>query len=360
MIMEHTSKPQGPTFNVAKAWEALKKHKKLFFTLLPATMVVTWLLTLCYPNYYKCKVTLVPESSSGTANLGALASLASSFGMNIGGGASKDADAITPMLYPDLMKSVDFVTSLFDIKIRQQEDSTVMTYYEYLRDCQRQPLWDEAQSVFWNMILPSEKKKPMEKVDPFCLTGEQRGVMGRIKSKVVCTVDKKTNVITLDVTDQDPLVAALVADSVRSRLQASLTDYRTKKARHNLEYVKMLQKEAKVKYERACELYADFMDSNQDIVLESVRLRQTRLENEMQLLYNNYNAMSAQLLAAMAKVQEDTPAFTTLERATVPSGIAGPQRKKIVMLLTFLVFVFVTVWVLFKEGQIKPLFKGLN
>jgi uncharacterized protein involved in exopolysaccharide biosynthesis len=122
----------------------------------------------------------------------------------------------------------------------------------------------------------------------------------------------------------------------------------------------MLHKEAKVKYDRACDLYADFMDSNQDIVLESVRLKQTRLENEMQLLYNNYNAMSAQLLAAMAKVQEDTPAFTTLERATVPSRIAGPQRKRIVIFFTLLAFVAITVWSLFKEGEIKPLFKGLN
>ena len=235
-----------------------------------------------------------------------------------------------------------------------------MPYYLYLRDCQREPLWDEATDAFWNLVLPDDEKKPMKEVDPFKLTGEQRSVMGRIISKVVCTVDKKTDVISIDVTDQDPLVAATVADSVRNRLQASLTEYRTKKARHNLEYVKMLHKEAKVKYDRACDLYADFMDSNQDIVLESVRLKQTRLENEMQLLYNNYNALSAQLLAAMAKVQEDTPAFTTLERATVPSRIAGPQRKRIVIFFTLLAFVAITVWALFKEGELKPLFKGLN
>lgn len=360
MIMEQTTKSQGPTFNLLRAWEAIKKHKMLYYKFVPATLMVTWLLTLCYPDYYKCKVTLVPESSTSSANLGALASLASSFGMNIGGGAAKDADAITPMLYPDLMKSLDFVTSLFDIKVKQEEDSIVMPYYLYLRDCQREPLWDEATDAFWNLVLPDDEKKPMKEVDPFKLTGEQRSVMGRIISKVVCTVDKKTDVISIDVTDQDPLVAATVADSVRNRLQASLTEYRTKKARHNLEYVKMLHKEAKVKYDRACDLYADFMDSNQDIVLESVRLKQTRLENEMQLLYNNYNALSAQLLAAMAKVQEDTPAFTTLERATVPSRIAGPQRKRIVIIFTLLVFVAITVWALFKEGELKPLFKGLN
>ncbi len=223
--MEQTTKSQGPTFNLLRAWEAIKKHKMLYYKFVPATLMVTWLLTLCYPDYYKCKVTLVPESSTSSANLGALASLASSFGM---------------------------------IKVKQEEDSIVMPYYLYLRDCQREPLWDEATDAFWNLVLPDDEKKPMKEVKPFKLTGEQRSVMGRIISKVVCTVDKKTDVISIDVTDQDPLVAATVADSVRNRLQASLTEYRTKKARHNLEYVKMLHKEAKVKYDRACELWQRF------------------------------------------------------------------------------------------------------
>ena len=102
------------------------------------------------------------------------------------------------------------------------------------------------------------------------------------------------------------------------------------------------------------------MDSNHDIVLESVRQKQEKLENEMQLRYNNYNALSAQLLAAMAKVQEDTPAFTTLERATVPLSKAGPQRKRIIIFCTLLAFLVITGWVLYKEDEIKPLFKGLN
>ena len=47
------------------------------------------------------------------------------------------------------------------------------------------------------------------------------------------------------------------------------------------------------------------------------------LENEMQLQYKAYNTASAQLLAAEAKVQQETPAFTTLQSATVPVKKAG-------------------------------------
>lgn len=356
-----TPRREFPTLNIGGIWQAIKKHRKLYYTYLPATIVVVWLLTLCYPNYYKCRVMLVPESNSGSSNFGALASLASTFGMSIGGNSGKDADAITPKLYPDLMQSLDFTTSLFDVRITTQKDSLEMSYYEYLRDYQRKPLWEEAQDAFWNLVLFRDtEKKPIEKVDPFQLTGEQKGVMGKVISKVICELDKKTGVICIEVTDQDPLVAATVADSVRAHLQETLTDYRTKKARHDLAYVKTLHKEAKMNYDRACELYADFMDSNRDIILESVRQQQTKLENDMQLRYNNYNALSAQLLAAMAKVQEVTPAFTTLERATVPLSPAGPQRKRIIVFCTLLAFLAITGWVMYKEDEIKPLFKGLN
>ena len=79
----------------------------------------------------------------------------------------------------------------------------------------------------------------------------------------------------------------------------------------------------------------------------------------MQLQYNNYTAISAQVLAAQAKVQEETPAFTTLQRATVPLGPSGPNGQRIVLVCLILAFIGVTVWTLAKEDLIKNLL-GLN
>ena len=82
---------------------------------------------------------------------------------------------------------------------------------------------------------------------------------------------------------------------------------------------------------------------------------QTDLENDLQLQYNNYNTLSAQVLAYKAKVQEATPAFTTLQRATVPLGPTGPKRPQIVFVCLILAALFTTIWVLYKEHQLKPL-----
>ena len=86
-------------------------------------------------------------------------------------------------------------------------------------------------------------------------------------SKVVCDVDAKTMVITIDVTDQDPLIAATMADSVQVRLQHFITDYRTRKARIDLAYSQKLYPEAKQRYEKARLKSASYNDANMHVFI---------------------------------------------------------------------------------------------
>ena len=187
------------------------------------------------------------------------------------------------------------------------------------------------------------------------MTLEQANIVKAINKNVVCDVDKKTMVITISVTDQNAVIAANMADTVKTRLQKFITDYRTSKARVDLEYNKKITAETKARYEKARQKYAEFMDSNQDIILQTVRQKQTDLENEMQLQYNAYQQVAAQLLAAEAKVQQETPAFTTLQSATVPVLKAGPKRAQMCLIFVFLAFLGVTGWILYKEDDLKPL-----
>ena len=343
------------TTNSERILKAIKKHKKLYYKTLSIAFVLACLISLGMPDYYKCEVTLAPESSSGSSFSG-LASLASTFGVNLGGGSNKSGDAITPNLYPDLMHSVDFRTSMFDVKVKMDNDDRVMTYYDYLDNEQKSPWWSTALKAILSLFKSKNDNQVAGKdtVNTFRLTMGQQIIANAVAGSIECKIDKKTDVISIEVTDQDPLVAAIVADSVKERLQTFLTDYRTK-ARHDLAYIESLHKEAKRNYDRACDLYGEYMDANQDVVLEAVKLKQTRLENEMQLQYNNYNAISAQLLAAKAKVQEETPAFTTIQSATVPLRKAGPKRSRIGLIFVLIVFLCTTGWILYQEGELKPL-----
>ena len=352
---------QESSINFGEIFAAMKKHKKLYRKVLLLTFLFGCIFTLSLPNYYKCEVLLSPELNSrrSTSNL---ASLASSFGLNITGAMGNATEALFPTLYPDLVNSSDFKTTLFPIKVHRDKETEMMTYYDYLLNEQKAPWWSEAISGTLKFIVSlfSDKKEDADNViDPFRLTKKQAAIVKAIEKKVVCDVDKKTMVISITVTDQDPLICATMADSVQHRLQDFITDYRTKKAKVDLAYNQKIYKEAKARYDRSRQLYATFVDANQDVILESVRQKQTELENEMQLMYNAYAQVAAQLQVAEAKVQEETPAFTSLQSATVPVKKAGPGRAKICLVLLFLAFLGTTVWILNKENQLKSLL-GLN
>ena len=170
---------------------------------------------------------------------------------------------------------------------------------------------------------------------------------------VVCSVDKKTEVFTIAVTDQDPLIAATVADSVRVRLQAFLTDYRTNKARIDMEHYTQLVNEARQSYDEAVAEYSTYSDTHRNASLQSVAAHIEKLSAEMQLRLSTYTAMISQLEAAKAKVQERTPAFTILSGPSVPVKPVYPKRVIFVIGMLILATFGTALYVL-KDSILTP------
>ena len=232
---------------------------------------------------------------------------------------------------------------------KQKKDKKAMTYYDYLKYEWRVPWWEDL----FGLSSPKPQKDTL--VNTFELTIEQARIADLAIKNVQCKIDKKTGLITIDVKAQDAHVVAQLADSVKNRLQDFLTAYRTKKARHDLEFALKLNKQAKKDYERARLLYSEYMDANQDVTLLTAQQKQNDLENEMQLQYNNFTATSAQVLTAKALVQKETPSFTTIQSATVPLGPSGPKIPLITLVCLFLAALGTTIYALYKEHQLKPL-----
>jgi len=355
---ESPNKKADSPLGFGKLFQDLLKYKRLYYKVLSFSFLLVALYAYSLPNYYVCEVMLSPEMSTNRSSRNSLAALASSFGVNLSTGGI-GTEALFPTLYPELMNSVDFKTSLFNVKVMREEDKQTFTYYDYLLNEQKHPWWVTIKgtviSAVRSLFVSGEKKEEKKDIDPFKLTKKQTAIAKIIDRKVVCDVDKKTMVITIKVTDQDPLICATMADSVKTRLQHFITDYRTNKARVDLAYNKKLYGEVKAKYEQARERYATFADSHRDISSQEARTRLSDLQTEMQLQQRIYQQVVAQLQQAEMKVQEETPAFTTLQSATVPVKNAGPARLRMCLVFVFLAFLGTTTWVFHKEGDLKPL-----
>lgn len=350
--------PQKKKIDFGKIYRDLLKYRKLFYITLPVAFILAALVALSIPNYYTCSVKLSPELSNRSASTSGLASLASSFGVKLSSGMGNSSEALFPTLYPDLMASVDFKASLFNVKVSPEGDNQEYSYYDYKKDVEKRPWWNKAIKAILN-ILDGDDAEKNRVFDPRKLTKEQGELAKAIEKDIICQVDKKTMVITIIAKDNDPQVCTTMADSTMSLLQNYITDYRTSKARVDLEYNKKLLSEAKANYEKASRAYAAFADGNLHSFQERIRQRLSELETEMQLQRTVYQQVVAQYQQAEMKLQEDTPAFAVIQASTIPAKKTGPKRA--VGCISFMIFVFVitSIYIFYREDDLKPLL-GLN
>ena len=339
----HTNKRRGSKIDYSKLYQLLLKYRKLYLIVLSVAFIVTAFYTLSLPNYYNCTVKLSPELSR-TRSGSSLSSLASSLGIDLGSALSSTSDAIRPALYPELMASVDFRADLLKVKVKPRDSEAELTYYDYLRDGQKRP--------WWSCIFRNSAKKDTVNLDPHRMTKRQAAIAKSVGRKVSCSVNKRTSVITISVQDYDPEVCTTIADSAMVLLQRFITNYRTRKARVDLEHNQKMHDEAKALYEKACQDYAQYADANMNSFLEEVRQKRLNKETEMQLQRTIYQQVSARLKQAEMKVQEDTPAFAVVQASTVPVKKAGPKRTMICLVAMLLAFFATSVYVLKKEGGI--------
>lgn len=319
------------------------KEKILFLITIPLIMVLSILYIWNEPRYYTTDTKLAPEINN-SGNTGTIGSLASSLGIDMS--QMKSADAITPMLYPNLMEDNKFVVELFNIPITTTRGKQY-TYFDYLANHQKKS---------WIGRLLSKKQKPitLDTISPYHLTKAQADVAEIIRKNVSLKVDTKDGVITITTTSQDPLISKTIADSLRTKLKEFITTYRTDKARKDVAYYKRLTQEALDDYEKARKEYAEFSDANQDVILQSIQSKTEDLENDMQLKYNTYSAAKNQYDAAKAKLQETIPVFTIIKGAQVPIKPAGPKRVIFVLVVFIITNMILTLIALRKD--IKKIF----
>lgn len=329
-----------------RVFKEIKHRRKLYAIIIPIVFVLSCLYIVCVPRVYAAEAVVVPEvESAGSGSGSALSSLASTFGLDLS--SMQSADAITPLLYPELMDDNGFVSKLFHIKITNKDHSISTDYYTYLKRHQEVAWWTACMGWIKRKLTSKKQNLATEgKFNPYNLSKDDSDIIEQIKESIKFTTDKKTGAITISAKAQDPYVCKILVDSVRQHLQVFITDYRTNKARNDVKYYQKLTLEAKASYEKARQLYGSYSDANMDVVLESIHAKQNDLENDMQLKYNNYSTLSTQLQLAKAKVQERTPAFSLIKGAVVPLRPESPKRMIFVLLMTFLAFAGTTIYVL--------------
>lgn len=334
-------------FIATKIWN----KKKFIIKVTAIGGIMGLIIAFSIPKEYTTTIILTPDSHSSIigTSMGSLASLA---GININGTDMGDALA-SPELYPDILQSTPFIKGLLDVYIKDSKAEIDTTLYSYIKDYQSEAWWNIILKIPGTLkgLIRTEDTSEGEDttINNLYISLEDQQIMDNLKNRFTINTNKKTNATTITVTMQSPEVSAYIADTLALYLQTYIIEYRTQKARKDLEYTEKLYKESQASYYKSQKELAIFIDRNINVVSAQYKTTQEKLQNEVNLTYSIYNQMAQQLQIAKVKVQDTTPVFTIIQPAIQPLIPSKPSKKILFIGFIFLAFTLSCIWIIKEE-----------
>lgn len=296
------------------------------------------------PKTFTSRTIVAPELATRSTLSSGLNSLANLAGVNMNSMAI--TDAMHPDLYPVVMKSADFNIGLFDTPVSFTHADTLVTtdLYDYIANYTKTPWYlyvlgfprlciESVKGIFSKDDAEEEfdNSEGHEHMDSLRLTRQQENVVKALSKSIQASVERKTYAISVSVKLQDRMVAAQVANAVIDNLREFVVNYRTEKAKENVDYYEKLREQTHDEYMNAQRAYARYVDAHQGNSTRSSQVQLQFLQNEAQLRYQIYNSTSQNLLAARAKVQQESPVLVVIQSAMAPIN-GQPSKVKLTLL----------------------------
>ena len=330
--MDQNKKPNSIEIDLKVLIDQLWQNRFYIIKTTAVFLIIGFVVAISVPREYTCTVKMMPESDKSVIS-GSVSSLAALAGINI---SNESGEGINQLYYPDVVKSMPFLTGLMNMSLTDYEGN--ITLYNYIDKEIKSPWWTyviQSPFIIIDLIKGSETVDQQSTIDYYNLSKKQDEKISDLKERIDVSIDKQTALITTSVTMQDPVLAACISDTIVNRLNRYVIEYRTNKAQQDLEYIQKLFSDARLKYFDAQSAYAQFIDRNKNVISESFQVEQERLRNEQSLAFDVYSTLAQQVEQAKMKVQEETPSVTIIEPARVPAVKSNMSRATIILTFIF-------------------------
>ena len=345
---------------ISKLW----KRRSFIIKWCIAGAIIGLVAGFSIPKTYKAGVTLAPELQQKTSS--GVSSIASMMGVNL----NNSIDAINAEMFPDVVHSTPFIYELFDLPVTFERKDSVITVplLEYMKEYQKAPWWTPIMNfpfkvLGWciDLVRPDEEEEESGEVvlNPTNLPKKERKVVKYFAENIMVNVDKKSLKTEMSLLMQDPLVVATVMNAVTDNLKDYMSDYRSSKARQDVENLEVICAERKADYYEAQKAYAKYIDANKNVILQSANAERERLQQEMNLAYQVYSQVATQLEGSRIQAEQAKPVFVIIDPVTVPIRKAAPSKSKMLVIWTFLAGCCAAAWVLLGEEYWKKLKENL-
>ena len=302
------------------AWEVCLKHWRTYAITVTIAVILAIVICSAIPKSYSAQVIIANEKEETDLLLGlnAFASWAKT--------AMDDQEGLRqPEVYSMLVPTIDFAEEMSHMRIPPLHTD----YYHHILDHHRKPWWE-------TLFAPS--------VD------EHTRVIDIIRHNIRSKASSKYKTTTIQATDQDPVVAALMADSARVLLQRHMADYARDRAHRDLEQAAVKLNQENERFMAARNEYIRFRDTHNDLSTPRAISMEEHLQKEYASAFTNYSKAVEQYRRCQALVGKFSFTFTMLSNATVPLHPSAPATEGYVLSFIFLAFIFTTWAVLLQRA----------
>ena len=364
---EHVEPVSPDEIDLIEVFRKIWDGRKTIYKTVAIFFVIGIIIVLGTPKEYKSEVTLLVETQSKNNGMsGLLQQVTGLSGLNLGG-ANSGQDALSPQLYPDIVKSTPFLLEIMKQKIVESTYDSTITVADYLERYTKSSLISNVLgytigipfriiNIFRSKSVEKQLNEKNKKLNRLIFTKRQLDIAGQLSGVIKVKDGESSGILIIGVELQDAYVAAQLTDSVVKNLTQYIIDYRTQKAHADFIFINNRHSEAKSRYINSQLALATYNDRNKNIILASVQSEQQRLQSEYNLEFGIYNALSQQLEQAKLKVQENTPVFKVINPARVAFQKSKPNTNLILMAMVFFgafvgICIIVLKWVI-KNSQI--------
>jgi hypothetical protein len=298
-------------FYVVKEWlQYLKTKLKLFIIV----CIVGGILGFVYSYYIKTKYTAtltfaLEEKSNGNGS--GLSSIATSFGLNLGGG---DGGAFAGDNIIELMKSRLLIekTLLTSIEINSSKELLVNRFIEFNKTKRE---------------LTNENKFLVFKFDSVIrnnFTRAQDSILGVIQSEIseknldVTKLDKKLSIITVKVKSGDELFAKLFCENLVKNVANFYIETKTGKSRKNIQLLESRVDSVKRELDQALYGRATFSDQNLSLIRQSAAVPKLKQELRVQMLSTMYGELVKNLEFSKLSLMREEPLIQIIDSPILP------------------------------------------
>jgi len=301
------------------------KHRTIYLIVCLASGLIGLFVALSMPKEYGSSLKIADEHKQMDLIIG-LDNL-SVWVRDKTSGMVGDQGMEDPEIYSLLVKSRDFAQRMAEVELPEPYSQT---YAQYLATHRRAPWWKR-------IFEPKDSAERLFEV-----------ISANIQSKL----DTKHYTIQLQFTDQDPLVAALMVDSMRAVFALQLTQVRTRKAKIDYDNARDARRAAAYKYHQAQETYGCYADTHTDLALPGEQNKLQQLEHLRDEAFDVYRKAAIKATRMRALLQRQVPDFTLLTNPTVPLKPYKPNAWAYALAFMFIAWAL-TWWTLRIRERLK-------